>query len=233
MKKLLLFLISAVLVVSPLNVTICHANSGPPPMIIIVVSDASADLKLSIGEQQGGRRDKPLASYFLFYQFDLIPEDFSLQVSSGGQNFSLPINTNKTYNNYYRLDLESRTLTPMESLPGTTSVPLMMVILTLVIEGVVFFLFGFRHRRSWLIFLAVNLTTQILLIMWLGQYASFTSSYDILTLIFGEVWVFIIELIAFMFLLKEHGRWRRASYVILANFLSLILGGYLISVFAI
>ena len=48
-------------------------------------------------------------------------------------------------------------------------------------------------------------------------------------LVFAEVFVLISELILFNLLVKEHTVARRNLYVALANFASLILGGYLIA----
>jgi len=52
----------------------------------------------------------------------------------------------------------------------------------------------------------------------------------VFSLIGGEIVVFIVEIIAFLILVNEHGRLRTASFVVLANLLSLIAGGYLITV---
>ncbi|GLC31204.1 hypothetical protein bsdE14_26140 [Clostridium omnivorum] len=55
-------------------------------------------------------------------------------------------------------------------------------------------------------------------------------SYLILSLIIGEFFVFVIEMIAFPILVKEHGKSRSLVYAFIANFVSLIAGGYIISV---
>jgi hypothetical protein len=102
--------------------------------------------------------------------------------------------------------------------------------LTLIIEGIVFFLFGYRRKRSWLVFIIVNLVTQGILNIWLAGNYSPLNNYLIFSLIGGEIVVFIVEIIAFLILVKEHGRLRTASFVVLANLLSLIAGGYLITV---
>jgi hypothetical protein len=49
-------------------------------------------------------------------------------------------------------------------------------------------------------------------------------------MIFAEVFIFIIEMAVFLLFIKEHRCWRTAGYVLIANLLSLILGGYLITV---
>lgn len=233
MKKLLIGLSLGLVLATTVPVAVCDANSGPPPAIIIAVSGAPSDLKLGIGTQTPERVDKPFTSYFIFDRYDLQMSETGLQVASSDKNFSLPISTNMSYRNYFDLDLDKQVLTRVDTLPGTERIPFLMILSTLVIEGVVFYLFGYRQRRSWQIFLAVNLITQIELINFLSQGISFTDSYIILDLIIGEIGVFIVEMIAFGLLLRERGPLRRISYVMLANFLSLFVGGYIISVFAI
>jgi hypothetical protein len=103
------------------------------------------------------------------------------------------------------------------------------IILTLIIEAIVFWLFGFRNKRSWIVFLIINLITQGALNIWLNGAAPLVS-YLIFTLIFGEMLVFIAEIIVFLVLIKEHRPMRTLLFVITANFLSLFAGGYIITV---
>jgi hypothetical protein len=105
----------------------------------------------------------------------------------------------------------------------------MRIILTLAIEAIIFRLFGFRNKKSWIAFLIINLITQGALNIWLNGFAPL-ASYLVFTLIFGEILVFIAEIIAFSALIKEHRRWRILLYVITANLLSLFAGGYMITV---
>ncbi len=55
------------------------------------------------------------------------------------------------------------------------------------------------------------------------------SNYWILGYIFGEIVVLIVEIIAFLSLIKEYRKRRVAFYVIIANTASLILGDMLIT----
>lgn len=102
------------------------------------------------------------------------------------------------------------------------------IVLTLTIEAFVFYLLGYRHKKSWIAFLIINIITQGALNIWLNSFTPI-GSYIILSLIFGEVFVFIIEIIGFLIFVKEH-RWiRTLLYVLTANFISLIAGGYMIT----
>ncbi|MEJ2740893.1 MAG: hypothetical protein P8105_13905, partial [Dehalococcoidia bacterium] len=104
------------------------------------------------------------------------------------------------------------------------------IIVTLAIEALVFYLFGYRKKRSWLIFLIANLLTQGALNIWLNVTTTPLESYIIFSLITGELLVIAVELAGFLTFVKEHRRWRTALYVIVANLLSLFAGGYLITV---
>ena len=103
------------------------------------------------------------------------------------------------------------------------------VSLTLLIESAIFWLLGFRERRTWLIFLIMNLITQGVLNLMLAT-NPVSASYVIFGLIFGEIFVFIVEWIVTLSLIKEHNQAKRFVTVSLSNFASLILGGYLISI---
>jgi hypothetical protein len=104
------------------------------------------------------------------------------------------------------------------------------ILLTLAIEACVFWLFGYRDKRSWIAFLVINLITQASVNIWLISGFDPLGSYLVLMLIFAEILVFIFELIAFLIVIKEHGKLRTAGYVMAANLLSLVAGGYLITV---
>ena len=138
----------------------------------------------------------------------------------------------KEYNNVYTLDLDSRTLTVGELPSRNIMLVTVRVLLTLLLEGLVFFLFGYRQKISWIIFLAVNLITQGALFICLNSLSSTPLTgvfYIIMVMIFAEILIFVIEMIVFLVFIKEHRRLRTAGYVLTANLLSLFLGGYLIT----
>jgi hypothetical protein len=79
-----------------------------------------------------------------------------------------------------------------------------------------------------LIFATVNILTQIGLYVWLSQNFIFLEPYILLDFVIGEIVVLVVEIIAFVFLLREHGRFRAASYAVISNIFSLFAGGYLL-----
>ena len=98
---------------------------------------------------------------------------------------------------------------------------------TLIIEGLVFWLFGFRQRRSWLVFLAVNVATQTvmhLIFAWNIPIAGSHPLYYALLFVPSEVVICMVESAAYALLLTEHDRPRRVKYAVLANITSAVLG---------
>lgn len=118
------------------------------------------------------------------------------------------------------------------TLTYTTSSPLLLgaqlastLVPTLIIEGLVLWLFGFRTKRSWLVFLCVNVVTQIALHlvcdaigMPVMQAAYFWMFY--LFLLVPELVIWGVEAAAYAALLPEHSRGRRVGYAFAANILS-------------
>lgn len=96
---------------------------------------------------------------------------------------------------------------------------------TLIIEGLVFWLFGFRAKRSWVVFLCVNAATQIALHLVCAaldvsvmDMAFFWLFY--LFLLVPELVIWGVEAAAYAALLPEHSRGRRVGYAFAANILS-------------
>lgn len=98
---------------------------------------------------------------------------------------------------------------------------------TLLIEGALFWLFGFRERRGWLVFLAVNTATQVGLHLAVGSILPQAGWHFLnytLTILIPELIVWMAEAAAYAFLLREHSRGRRVGYAFAANFASFVLG---------
>ena len=228
----LLFIILFFIALICLDAPLCNANSAEPPSIVIIVQNAPNDLEITFGPTYlpAGRRNEGTQISFYFYRLDLNSADNTLHVTTGGRTFDITIGTAlKSYNNIFTLNLEKQTLISGTPLSRAIGSAFARVLLTLILEAIVFFLFGYRSKKSWLVFLFVNLFTQVVLnVILFGNYFRL-NGYLIFSLIFGEILVFVIELIAFSLLVNEYSRSRTALYVITANLLSLALGGYLIT----
>ena len=98
---------------------------------------------------------------------------------------------------------------------------------TLVIEGVIFWLFGFREKRSWLVFLIANTVTQLGLHLAVGSTLTQAGWHFLnysLTILIPELVIWCAEALAYAFLIRERSRGRRVGYAFAANIASFILG---------
>ena len=218
------------ILMSPLSL----ANSAEPPSIIIVVPNAPADMDITIltenGERVGYMEKKFMETQFSFYDFNYDPGmEYSIKVTHGDINETLSIgSTVNTYLNVYELDYKNLIVTKGTAGYRAWIYTAVRILLTLAIEAVVFFLFWYRDRRSWIIFILINLVTQGALNIWLHNASNF-SSYLIILLIVAEAFVILIEVIGFLIFIKEHKKMRTFFYVLIANNVSLVLGGFLIT----
>lgn len=211
------------------------ANSAEPPAVVIIVENAPADLEITLKdgdfETAAHKTNKVIETYYAFYsrEFSEAPKH-NLQVSTGGQAFQVPLVLPvQTYNTLLTLNLKTHTLTEGKRPIRTAMLVSLRVGLTLLLEGAVFYLLGFRNKRTWLAFIGINLLTQGALNLWLSDMVPL-QSYAILALIWGEFFVFIAEIIAFNLLVKEKSALRVIGTVVLANAFSLFAGGWLITV---
>jgi hypothetical protein len=204
-------------------------------IVLIIVPNAPEDLEISIGSDnlyaKANITDKHIEKYYTFYSQELgNVNKYNININTGDKSFEILIEEPlKKYNNIYTLDLVKQTLTPGKLLTRSVFLVSLRIALTLLIEALVFWLFGFRSKRSWIVFLAINLITQGALNIWLNGFLPL-GSYLVFSLIFGEFLVFIAEIIVFLTIVKEHRPMRTLLYVIAANLLSLFAGGYIITV---
>ena len=107
---------------------------------------------------------------------------------------------------------------------------LCMLLPTLLIEGALLFAFGYRSRRSWLVFLLVNLVTQ-------GGFALYlavtvlnhgVSGWSLLFYLPIELIITVVESLLYRRLLTERSWERAVGYAIVANVCSATVGALLI-----
>ncbi len=243
------------LIVASMAAPAAYANAAEPPSLLILVPNApeGMELALNLGDRfdpenlripYGEELDSDsgdiivpaepqvqwMETSFRFYVYHLNPRDtYEIIMTVDGQTSRIPItDIERTYNNVYTLNWKDKSLTPDRSPFRSALFVFLRVSLTLMIEGVVFFLMGFRTKRSWLVFLSLNLVTQGALNIWLNSMFP-SNGYVIFALIFGEFFVLIAEIVGFLALITEKKRWQTVLYVLLANIASLVLGGYLIT----
>lgn len=220
---------------SSFNTLVCYGNSAEPPSIVIIVPGAPKDLEISVAG--GGtvlntkKSEYALETHYFLYSLKLSKDKYAIQVNSKTKVMDYNITMEKPlerYNNVYTLDLEQQKLSAGKSVGRSVLLVSLRVMFTLLIEAGVFYIFGFREKRSWLIFILINLITQGFLNIWINN--SVPSSYQLyFGILFAEVLIFIVEAILYVLFLKEHKRGRKVCYALISNLVSFIAGGYLIS----
>lgn len=151
-------------------------------------------------------------------------ENAVIRVTSSEFDFECAVPTENIYkrNNLLTLDLDGGVLKD-GAYPGRYAlIVAIRVISTLLMEGVIFWLFGYRAKRSWVCFLIINLITQAGVNI--ALYGANLNSYVVLGFILVEVFVFIAEMTVFPLTLREDGKGRAVLYAFTANAVSLIGG---------
>ena len=154
---------------------------------------------------------------------------FLLEVSANGETYTLEIPDNiRQYNTIFQLDLSDGTMKEAVLAGRNALLVAMRVSITLVTEGLVLWLFGYRTKRTWIVFLAVNLVTQTLLNLSITGVIP-PDGYWWFALIFGEILIFLAETIAFALLFREKRKTVAALAALCANSVSLAAGIWILS----
>ncbi len=214
------------------------ANSAEPPAIIVIAVGLPADAELSLevpgaGEvefRQCYRLEKLWESqYKLWLPLDLENiENAQLRVTVGEESFTCTIpGDTRDYRKVMTLDYRNQTLTEGQQPWRQAVLTAIRILLTLLTEGFVFWLFGYRKKRSWIVFLVLNLVTQGWLNIVLNGYA-FSTGYWIIGFFLMELAIFAVETVVIVLAVSEGEKWKRILFPLVANALSLGLGILLI-----
>ena len=145
------------------------------------------------------------------------------------QTFALSDSLLKRYRIELTLDWEQGSLEPDEPSLGNVILGAVgRLLLTLLLEGVVFYLFGYRRKGSWILFFAVNLLTQGAL-SYLMSRGIWNMGVPWLSFWAVEGYITLLEAAVYCLLLREHKGSRAALCAICANGASAVLGGALLS----
>lgn len=175
----------------------------------------------------------PLEDGTWYFGYFGLPRTFRLAAATAGEAKSIgePLTRNRFYTNLV-YDWAANTLTYATPTPlfwaaqfAATLIP------TLLIEGAMLPLFGYREKRSWLVFLVVNVVTQIGLHLacnlLMGSSVMNLSFYWLfyLFLLIPEVVIWCVEAVSYALLLREKDftRWRAVGYAFAANIASYAL----------
>ena len=162
-----------------------------------------------------------------------------LAVTTDGNTtyLNLPDQTFDHYNNVLLLDLSELKRFP-ESFPAQYMLRSelyagrmvliigLRVVLTLLIEGILFWAFGYREKHSWGVFLGFNVLTQLVLNLLLG--GASMDSYVLFGYYLIEAGIVVFEAFAYWNTLKEK-RGRSIPYALCANAASLVIGALMIT----
>lgn len=236
------------------------ANAAEPPRLSVMVLNPPEGLRLSLVFTSQDQEESVEANgtrlawegYYLFrpasfpsfWDWEDSPQDMTivLKAETAEESFSIPVDnetlttgTGSYYNNLCVLDLSAQTLTPGAPWWRQPVLILLRVGLTLLLEGLIFLLFGYRQRRSWVVFLLVNLVTQgAVNAVLLGSVGPFGNLYPsgmlyLLLYVPMELAVMAVEIAAFRKLLREKQKLNATVYAIVANLLSWLLGGAMLT----
>lgn len=157
-----------------------------------------------------------------------LPETFRIAVSSaGGAQATTEPFTRTVFHTKLVYDYESNTITRSTSTVGYYLTQFLSTFIpTLVAEGILLWLFGFRSRRSLVVFLIVNLVTQAALHILVGSAILSVGAHYLwyLMLLPVETVILLVEAIAYGFLLRDQKPGRRVGYAICANLASYAAG---------
>jgi hypothetical protein len=234
----IILLVAAIIFAFPLTAS---ANSAEPPTVVIMVINGPEDLTLEVeipDPEEGDylrvqKVQKMWEQYFRIYNHRSL-ENATLRVSSSEKSFTCsfpPISDYNvySYNTLMYLDFDAETLTVGQPAYREPLLIALRMSLTLIFEGLVFFLFGFRKKSSWIAFLIINLLTQGWLNISIASADSYSGGYMIIGFILYEALIFIAEAIALTAFVREHRWYRRLGLAFLANTVSLILGMVIIN----
>ena len=201
-----------------------YANSAAPPSFTLVVLNAPDDIEIYLGDSsEKAYKEFSLSdTLFRFYEGR---SDTYITVEAEGRKTTveLPEEIVSGYETYAVLDYKTMELSAGQPWWRPPLLIFLRVSFTLIIEGIIFLLFGFRAKRDIAVFLTVNIVTQAALNIIILTETN--TAFLMVELIFLEALIFIIESVAYCLLFTERTKVERVIFAFGANFASLIIGG--------
>lgn len=232
-KWIIAFILCTLLVVP----YVVLANSAEPPSVIILVNNPPRDLSIELITKTKTIKPKvnrvAWEGQYTFYKLhNERTKEYRFLITTKDKTFECTYGDGRNLERYsetFVLDIkEQKLIRGVYPLRSAILISI-RILLTLLIEGAIFWGFGFRLRKSWMVFLVVNLVTQGILNTLLFAQPIIIPGYLIIGLVFGEIFVFITEMISMPLLIKEKKGITIVGYAFIANMISLFLGGYLIT----
>lgn len=162
------------------------------------------------------------------FTYSGLPQTFRIAAATAHQAQSTQASYTRTrFHTNLVYDWQTNTLTDATPAPLFYLAQLLSTLVpTLAVEAVLLLLFRFRTRRSWLVFLGMNLVTQVGLHLFCAGLMPAASThwlYYALTLLLPELVILLVELLAFVQLSREHSPSRRMACIACANAASFLL----------
>lgn len=237
-KRLIIFFV----IVCTLIPTTVFSNAAEPPTLTIVTIAPPDDLNMTMEINYADssdtveldRIDKAWERYFRYYRSfypntieQVISVNLHIRYDDNESIHEIPIDSLKVYNSLMTYDLRINVLNIGQPAWRAPLLFFIRVGITLIVEGIIFYLFGYRDRKSWIIFLIVNLITQGIINYFIKGIN--IGSYYFIGYVLLELLIIFFERLAFANALSEKDRPTAKNYALVANLASLIIGGYAIS----
>lgn len=217
------------------------ANSAEPPMVWILIPGTydhiDGVLVVDSIVIKGWVNENKTESYIRFY-YGSIP-DFNRQKEIDGSDATFFITLDNKqymiqtdirgsgYNDLYTFDVNNLRLIKGKTFARDATLISLRLFSTLILEGLVFFIMGYRAKRTWMLFLLVNLLTQGCLNILLNSDRP-ENVYMLFVLMIAEVAIILVEETVLLITVKEGKALKLFVTILLANLLSLFLGGWFI-----
>ena len=150
----------------------------------------------------------------------------TLEVRGTGLSWDIPADgiEYKGYSHLVTLDVGSRKVIPGQPPWRQPLLIGIRVVFTLLVEGIAFYCFGYRRKGSWAVFILINILTQTGLSFLMAQAEFGIYLLSLLVYFVAEPLIFIVEALAYVFLLREKSWKRGMDCALSANAASLFLG---------
>lgn len=229
-RRFILFLILFIFI----NACITFANSAGPPGITIISGDGPDDLEVFFVMDGVEYKTEVMSKIGEKYYVDYDQIGYGIKLEkvifrSSEKYFEVDMTRVKIkYDNLFTLDFDKETLTEGKSTTRTIILTSLRVVLTLIIEGIIFYKFGYRKVYSWIMFFIINLLTQGYLNISLNTISPVDFGYMMsIMLVMFEFVILISELVLFAVFLRERKVRFTLLFVLLANAASLMVGLFL------
>lgn len=227
----------SVVVLLPICVS---ANSAEPPMYTIVCDNCPSDTvvyyeyeyKGTLYSKEAFKSNVAWESYFdiFLHHLNMDSQLCNIRIESAEKSFEQVIEHTGRYHLLYTLDFENETLTEGDHRQIRTPIlAVLRVTLTLIIEGLIFWAFGYRKKRSWIVFLVVNLITQGYVNYSISEWGPPLDNYWFLGYVFMEFFVFAAEMTAIPLATKEQSKGKGVLFALAANMVSWFVGAVIIA----